>query len=247
MRGPSLPLRRCSALEAWRLLGRSGPERPRLTPWPRAWCRCWDPSSAAADGAGRPLFSANRDVEVTGSVEGLWQALTTLREHRGDGHVAVLTEAGLDGCEVHLVAVAASGQDPATYQAARGWSHEEWAEAADRLRARGLLDAEAHLTPEGRVLHEGIERRTDELAIMPYRCLSEAAFSDLLSTLGELARGIAAAGAISYPNPMGLPELDRRELRGGLGRLLRSPAVLPSCRVTWALMPRAHRGGPGSP
>ena len=162
----------------------------------------------AADGAGRPLFSANRDVEVTGDVEGLWQALTTLREHRGDGHVAVLTEAGLDGCEVHLVAVAASGQDPATYQAARGWSVDEWAHAADRLRDRGLLDATERLTLEGRELHERIERRTDELAIGPYDSLSEAAFGDLLSLLSTLARQIAATGEISYPNPMGLPKLD---------------------------------------
>jgi len=174
------------------------------------------PLIEAADGAGRPLFSANRDVEVTGDVERLWQALTTLREHRGDGHVAVLTEAGLDGCEVHLVAVAASGQDPSTYQAARGWSVDDWAHAAERLRERGLLDAAERLTTEGRELRERIERRTDELAIRPYRSLSEAAFGELLSLLGTLARQIAAAGAISYPNPMGLPKLED-ERSGGAG------------------------------
>ena len=38
---------------------------------------------------GRPLFAANRDVDAPPDpVAALWQAATTLREHRGDGHVA---------------------------------------------------------------------------------------------------------------------------------------------------------------
>lgn len=50
--------------------------------------------------AGRPLFAANREVpEPDDPVAALWQVATTLREHRGDGHVAVLAAAGLDGCE----------------------------------------------------------------------------------------------------------------------------------------------------
>ena len=54
----------------------------------------------AADGAGRALFAANRDLPVPDDpVEALWQAATALREHRGDGHVAVLTAEGLDGVE----------------------------------------------------------------------------------------------------------------------------------------------------
>jgi len=163
-----------------------------------------------ADGAGRALFSANRDVEVGDGVEGLWHALTTLREHRGDGHVAVVTEAGLDGCEVHLMAVAANGQAPSMYQAARGWSEDDWAQAADRLGERGLLDAEGRFTPKGRGLSEKIERRTDELAITPYRCLSEAEFATMLSMLSTLGQEIAAAGEISFPNPMGLPSVAER-------------------------------------
>ncbi len=46
---------------------------------------------AGADGSGRPLFSANRALEpVPDPVEALWQGCTSLREHRGDGHVAAL-------------------------------------------------------------------------------------------------------------------------------------------------------------
>lgn len=66
-----------------------------------------------ADGSGRPLFSANRDLEpAADTVEVLWQACTALREHRGDGHVAALTASGLDGCEA-LVLFARSEGVPA--------------------------------------------------------------------------------------------------------------------------------------
>jgi hypothetical protein len=37
----------------------------------------------------------------------LWQACTTLREHRGDGHVAACVAAGLSGLDAHVVQVAA--------------------------------------------------------------------------------------------------------------------------------------------
>ena len=37
----------------------------------------------------------------------LWWAVTALREHRGDGHVAALVGEGIDGCQSHVLAVAA--------------------------------------------------------------------------------------------------------------------------------------------
>ncbi|MCU1447875.1 MAG: hypothetical protein JWP02_45, partial [Acidimicrobiales bacterium] len=64
-------------------------------------------ASEAGDRAGRPLFSANADLAwPTEPHLALWQAATLLREHRGDGHVAALTSAGLDGCESHVTLVA---------------------------------------------------------------------------------------------------------------------------------------------
>lgn len=45
---------------------------------------------------GRPLFAANRALPwPTDPVAALWHATTLLREHRGDGHVAVLVERGV--------------------------------------------------------------------------------------------------------------------------------------------------------
>src|SRR5262249_37665027 len=48
----------------------------------------------------RPLAQANLAlVAPADAVLALWHATTVMREHRGDGHVLALREAGLDGCE----------------------------------------------------------------------------------------------------------------------------------------------------
>jgi hypothetical protein len=57
--------------------------------------------SAAAQAVelpGRVLTGANADLPwPDGTLDRLWHAATTLREHRGDGHVAALLTAGDDG------------------------------------------------------------------------------------------------------------------------------------------------------
>ena len=53
------------------------------------------------DYPGRVLGAANAGLPAADDDLGrLWQATTTLREHRGDGHFAAVLAAGLDGCEV---------------------------------------------------------------------------------------------------------------------------------------------------
>ena len=160
----------------------------------------------AADPAGRPLFAANRDV-VRGDdpVVDLWQLATTLREHRGDAHVALLAGAGLDGCEVHVLVAASEGTDPALFQTSRGWSADDWDDARARLAARGLVGDDGTATEAGRALRDDIERRTDELAAAPYARLPVDDLARLRDLLGAAAGRIAVADEIPYPNPMGLP------------------------------------------
>ncbi|WP_285774093.1 hypothetical protein [Microtetraspora sp. NBRC 13810] len=93
----------------------------------------------------------------------LWQACTVLREHRGDGHLAALLTAGLDGCEA-LVSFAAVSAAPEANFAGRGWTGQQWAEARERLAERGLVDAEGRATDRGRALRDDVERTTDRLA-----------------------------------------------------------------------------------
>jgi hypothetical protein len=156
--------------------------------------------------AGRPLFAANAELaRPADPVGALWLAATTLREHRGDSHVALLAGAGLDGCEVHVLAVGCDGTPPELYQQSRGWSTDDWRGAVERLAARGLLDGDGRATAAGRARRSEIERRTDELAVVPYAAAGEAAVESLLRQLEPAARAVADSGEIRFPNPMGLP------------------------------------------
>ena len=159
-----------------------------------------------ATGAGRPLFAANRDVAVPADpVAAMWQAATALREHRGDAHVALLTGAGLDGCEVHVLFAACEGAPAAMYQESRGWSPEDWGQAVERLASRRLLTGDGRPTDAGRALHAEIERRTDDLAAEPYARTGDDRTRRLLTDLTPAAERITAAGEVMFPNPMGLP------------------------------------------
>ena len=158
----------------------------------------------AADGAGRPLFAANRDLpRVADPAAALWQAATTLREHRGDGHVAVLAAEGLTGCEAHVLTAAVSGTPVEVLRDNRGWSAEEWEQSARRLAEADLVDPDGHATDPGRALRERIEQRTDELAVRPYEVLADP--DRLVELLDPLARAVSESGMIPYPNPIGLP------------------------------------------
>jgi hypothetical protein len=160
---------------------------------------------ARADAAGRPLFSANRDLGWPDDpVEGLWQGCTSLREHRGDGHVAVLAAEGIDGCEAHLLFAAANGVPDHVLRDNRGWSADEWSAAAARLAARGVF-RESALTEAGTALQRRIEERTDELAARPYASLADDNIHRLLDTLGSAGHAIVRAEVIPFPNPMGTP------------------------------------------
>lgn len=160
---------------------------------------------AAADPSGRPLFAANRELDPgTDPVAALWQLATTLREHRGDGHVAALVAAGLGGCAIHVLFAAGTGVDPALLRDNRGWSDEDWSAATARLVERDLLDGDGGLTSAGRALRADIEARTDAVAGVPYDTLTAAERDELLALLQPLAAAVVAAGDIPFPNPIGL-------------------------------------------
>ncbi|MFF8785817.1 hypothetical protein [Streptomyces sp. NPDC015125] len=147
----------------------------------------------------RPLYAAHADLPVPDAPHlAYWHAATLLREHRGDGHLLALLDAELDGLEA-LVTHTASGRGM-SYQgvmATRGWAEEDWAAAQERLRARGLLDAEGELTEAGIRLRKDLERTTDRLDRAPYEHLG----ADGVARLTELATGFttAAMNAGAFP------------------------------------------------
>ena len=163
-------------------------------------------AAEAVDVPGRPLAAANTGVpwpEEPHLV--LWQALTTLREHRGDGHLAVLLQRGLLGLPA-LVLSAAAGMTTAEWlQRARGWSPEEWARAAGVLTDRGWLAGE-ELTDAGRALRADVEADTDRLAAGPWAALGEAGCDRLAELLVPVRHAVVAAGEWPAHNPIGVPD-----------------------------------------
>ncbi len=167
---------------------------------------------AACDGAGRMLAAANRGLWPTiatalgtGGLAEAWQACTSLREHRGDGHVTSLVSHRVGGIEAHLLAAGTKGVPSELLRDNRGWTEGDWEAAGARLSDRGLLHADGRATDNGRTLHAAIEEQTDRLAASPYAALGDAALGDLYGALLACARDVVASGVLPFPNPMGLP------------------------------------------
>jgi hypothetical protein len=161
---------------------------------------------SAADDATRPLYTANRAVpRPDDPVAELWQHCTTIREHRGDGHVIALRRARLDGCEAHVLYAGQAGIPAELLRDSRGWTVEEWDAAAARLRDRGLVDGADAATDAGRNLRTMVERATDAAARVLYAAAPVETIARLTEELEPLARDVAASGVIPYPNPIGLP------------------------------------------
>ncbi|PYC88290.1 hypothetical protein C7C46_01190 [Streptomyces tateyamensis] len=167
-------------------------------------------ASQACAPAGRPLYAAHAELAVPEEPGlRLWHAATLLREHRGDGHLAALLDAELDGLEA-LISHTATGKGflPEAARATRGWSEQEWAAAEDRLRSRGLLDAVGELTEAGEQLRQQIEERTDRLAVAPYQLLGEAGVARLTELAGKLTAATVANGA--FPGGVFATDAGRR-------------------------------------
>jgi hypothetical protein len=149
--------------------------------------------------SGRPLSAALAELPVPDTPHmALWHAAGVLREHRGDGHVMVLVNAGLDGLEAQVTHTATGkGFTPAWVARTRGWSPADWAEAQQRLRTRGLLDDRGELTEAGVELRRHLESETDRLAQTPYTRLGPTAVERLTELATRFAKMAAAGGA--YP------------------------------------------------
>ncbi|MDG9708712.1 SCO6745 family protein [Streptomyces sp. DH10] len=153
-------------------------------------------TEACSRGA-RPLYAAHADLPVPEEPHlAYWHAATLLREHRGDGHLAVLMSAGLDGLEAMVTHTATGkGMAPKWVFGSRGWTQEDWDAAAGRLRERGLLDAAGELTERGVALREEIEQETDRLDRAPYEHLGAEGVARLTELGAAFAQAALAAGA----------------------------------------------------
>lgn len=115
----------------------------------------------AADPTGRALHAGLTALPWPDDPVGqVWHAATILREHRGDGHLAALVAAGIDGVAANHLTELWIGWDPLTYTASRAWSDEAMTGAGETLTARGWL-ADGRLTPAGEQARRTLEEATD--------------------------------------------------------------------------------------
>ena len=166
-------------------------------------------AAAAVDLPGRPLAAANTGVPVPAEPHlALWQSLTTLREHRGDGHSAALLQREVDGVSAHVLAAAAGRSTRDWLVRARGWEDAEWDDAAARLTERGWLEDDGGLSAEGLAMVAAIEADTDRLALGPWQALGDAGCDRLAELLIPIRRAVVTAGDWPAHNPIGVPEPD---------------------------------------
>ena len=168
-------------------------------------CGLLEPLLTTADSTGRPLYAANARVALpVDPVARLWQLATSLREHRGDGHVALLVAHGITGLQAHVLQSARGRFSADEITAVRGWTAPEWADAVALLEARGLV-TEGGLTSTGQRLLDEVEHRTDELswagALAP---LGGDGVETLVTALAPAVRGVQSQGWIPAHNPVGL-------------------------------------------
>ena len=162
---------------------------------------------AAAESApmeGRALFAANRALPwPTEPIAALWHACTLLREHRGDGHVAALTAAGIGGREANVLQTAAGIVPREMFVAARHYDDAEWDSVSATLIGRELVGPDGKLTARGNEIRDDVEDRTDRAALTAYDSLDDEQLLQLLDVLAPLARAVIATGDIPEVTPIG--------------------------------------------
>ncbi|MFD5268010.1 hypothetical protein [Streptomyces sp. NPDC058335] len=166
----------------------------------------WE-AAQGADTAGRVLGAANQALPRPAQPHvRLWQAVTTLREHRGDGHIAVLVGHGLGPVAAMVLKCAAGESDEELLRQTRKWDLAAWRAAQAGLSDRGWLTDDGRLTPAGTAAHAAVEAGTDTAAAAPWTALGPDATSRLGHLLAPLARTVRESGLLPEGNPVGLPD-----------------------------------------
>ena len=153
---------------------------------------------------GRPLFAGHASLAWPDEPHlVLWHAQTLLREFRGDGHIAALVAAGLNGLEAAITHVATGDVPGAVMLSTRAWPEDEWHAGIDGLRARGILEADdaLALTPTGRAQRQWIEDATDVAAVIAYESLGDDGCARFRELARPYSKAIVESGLLGIPRP----------------------------------------------
>jgi hypothetical protein len=153
-------------------------------------------AARSAPTAGRVMFAGMRSMPVPDDpVARLWHSATTLREHRGDGHIAALVTEGIGGTEAHILSAIDMGiHPPESFGRVHHLPAARLEAVMTGLRGRGLVDADGRFTEAGRATKERIEDLTDALAAPPFDALSAAELDELVAVLEPLTAALTAGG-----------------------------------------------------
>lgn len=143
---------------------------------------------------GRPLFAGLRSLGIPDDPIGaMWRHGDLLREFRGDSHTAAWVAAGLDAVEIGLLTELFLGLPIKSYIRTRAWSEDDLRAGVERLRSRGLLDADEQFTETGRALREEVEARTDAALERALGALGDDV-EELFTLLAPWGRTVRAGG-----------------------------------------------------
>lgn len=150
--------------------------------------------AAAGNASGRFLYAGLRSLGVPSTPWGaLWRAVDSIREYRGDSHLASWIATGLDPVEIGLITEIYYGMPCKRYHRGRGWTEADLDAGLARLRDRHLIAGQPpRLTDAGTELRESIEVSTD----VQQRPIIEAIgddLDDLIDTLAPWSAAIVAA------------------------------------------------------
>jgi hypothetical protein len=163
---------------------------------------------AELDTSGRPLAAANQAVDPPAEPWAqLWRAMNTLREYRGDAHIAALVAADLDAVEAQVVMADWAGErlQLERLRQSRSLTDEVWLAARARLHERGLLTEQGSLTSVGRECRDGIEAATDVASARPFERLGADRSWELWQFAGDLSSALIDTGRMIAVTPVGAP------------------------------------------
>jgi hypothetical protein len=144
---------------------------------------------------GRPLYAAHAGLDWPGDeLLALWHAATLVREHRGDGHVAVLTASGVGPVEATVLDGLWSGRTTFLHRT-RGWSEDELAAGTASLVRRGWVEGDA-LTDKGRHAREHVEQRTDAAGLVGWEHVGLEQTERLAVLLAPLRQRVVGSGVL---------------------------------------------------
>lgn len=184
----ALDARRIGAGRALRrMLGDEGADLSEVNAWLRDLIEVSPPE-------GRPLFAGHADLDPPEDpFEALWHGANTMREFRGDGHLAVLLTHDLTGIQAQVLQAGVRDlAEPENSFMVRGhgWRPEEYKAAAAVLHSRGLTEADGTISEAGRRLRGMIEQETDHLAQGPFLAVGEQRSEAMLDVLAPLSRRV---------------------------------------------------------